>query len=50
MGDESAGDESAGDESAGDESANDESAGEESATIYPHLFKNVSFFINFNCL
>ena len=28
----------------------DESAAEESATIYPHLFKNVSFFMNFNCL
>ena len=44
------GDESVGDESAGDESAGAESAGGESATIYLHLFKNVSFFINFNCL
>ena len=44
-GDESAGDESAGDESADDESADDESAAEELATIYPHLLKNVSFFI-----
>ena len=44
------GDESADDESADDESADDESAGEESATIYPHLLKNVSFFISFNCL
>ena len=25
----------------------DESADDESATIYPHLLKNVSFFINF---
>ena len=41
------GDESAGDESAGDESAGDGSADEESATIYPHLLKNVSFFLNF---
>ena len=30
-----------------DELADDESAGEESGTIYPHLLKNVSFFINF---
>ena len=41
------GDESAGDESTGEESAGEESAGDESATIYPHLLKNVSFFINF---
>ena len=31
---------------ADDESAADESATEESATIYPQLFKSVSFFIN----
>ena len=47
VGDESADDESADDESADDESADDESAGKESATLYPHLLKNVSFFINF---
>ena len=47
QGDESAGDESAAEESAGDKSADNESAAEESTTIYPHLLKSVSFFINF---